>query len=477
MKNFLTFCFILSSISFAFSQDEGKTLSFNFAKSDKRVARQTLLRTTKGVSGNGVLLIKTFKMPVKKVEPFVTFSARLEGSYLTADAIEVSIKKNDEKEWTVLNHFHEGEGNPNIWVSNMLEMDKTFKTITLKIEVKNPKTTVKIGRFRFYCPGNISTGSLEGAGSGGAGCDLPPSVLRQTWGAAKGLTDKIYSGSPTFTTVTHLIVHHSAGPNTSSSWAATVASIFDYHTQTNGWADVGYNYLIAPDGTLFVGRGGGNNVVGAHMCGYNANTMGVCLLGTYTDVEPTVQALEKLKALLAWKCVESNIDPLAKKNIVSYSSNMNTISGHRDGCSPNYTECPGDKTWALLPTIRNQVKAIVTACLTGTKDFTDIEFFKISPNPNKGNFTLDHDLLRLPRPRQHATGADDVVRRRTHAPSPAGTPRPEAAGQRRTLYRQQGKDVPRQPRRHAATGPRPKSCPARPVRGASPWSRAAAGFE
>ncbi len=383
---------VLFCISTAFTQDEGKTLSFNFSKSNKKFKTKSLKITENGTRDTGVLWVKTFKMPLKKLDPFVTFTARLEGNNLTDETLEVFYKRDTDKEWLPLPHFHEGESNTHIWVSNMLELDKTYKKIDLKIHIKDPKTSIKIGRFRFYCPGNVGSGDASGMGAGGsslAGCDIPPSVSRQTWGANMRLTDAIATGTPTFTTVTHLIVHHSAGSNTSSNWAATVAAIFDFHTNSNGWADVGYNWLIAPDGTLFVGRGGGNNVVGAHMCGFNNNTMGICLLGTFTTVQPTQAALDKLAALLTWKAMDSKIDPTGSGAIRSYAGTMNNISGHRDGCSPNYTECPGGMTHTLLPNIRTTVKKAVTACLTSTKEFSDLDYFKIYPNPNNGSFTLE----------------------------------------------------------------------------------------
>ena len=55
-------------------------------------------------------------------------------------------------------------------------------------------------------------------------------------------------------TVTHLWVHHSAGQTNSRDFAAVVRAYFTYHTQTHGWADIGYNWLVDPRGTLYQGR-------------------------------------------------------------------------------------------------------------------------------------------------------------------------------------------------------------------------------
>jgi N-acetylmuramoyl-L-alanine amidase/Secretion system C-terminal sorting domain len=236
---------------------------------------------------------------------------------------------------------------------------------------------------------NVSTRRLAPL----APCDLPPAVSRSVWGAGWSLTNgQIYAGTPSFAPVTHLIVHHSATNNTATNWNAVVAAIFDGHVNTNGWSDVGYNYLIAPDGTLYVGRGGGNNVVGAHYCGKNTNTMGVCMMGNYMTVMPSDTALKTLEKLLAWKCIESNINPTGISN---HSSGMiNNISGHRAGCA---TDCPGDSTFAKLGWLRQKVRDRVALCQTKTVDFeTKIGQLRLSPNPSLDKkLSLNLDLKQI----------------------------------------------------------------------------------
>ena len=161
--------------------------------------------------------------------------------------------------------------------------------------------------------------------------------------------------TPVTTTVTHLIIHHSAGTNTATDWAAVVRSIWDFHVNVNGWDDIGYNWLVDPNGVLYEGRG--DNRLGAHFCGTNGGTMGVCVMGDFTDITPTVSAVGTLEELLAWKCCDADLDPLGNGFHASSGLTLNRISGHRDGtCS---TACPGNSFYPLLPSIRQDVSDFI----------------------------------------------------------------------------------------------------------------------
>jgi hypothetical protein len=185
----------------------------------------------------------------------------------------------------------------------------------------------------------------------------PPVVTRAEWECPDGQITT--HGSLSYTTVTHLIVHHTAMgvEEPSSDWPALVRSIWNFHVLERGWADIGYNYLIDPNGVIYEGRSGADNVIGAHFSGVNAGTMAVALLGDFTAEAPTTEALNSLKEILAWKCDQCDLDPEERSLHEASQLILNTISGHRDG--PKATECPGEALYLLLSVIRAEVKNLI----------------------------------------------------------------------------------------------------------------------
>lgn len=192
-------------------------------------------------------------------------------------------------------------------------------------------------------------------------CDKPAMIGYSSWRA--GLPDP---RPPRETTkVQHLVIHHSAGSNTDTHYVDMVRNIYLLHTQSNGWDDIGYNYIIAPDGTVFAGRdpqgaGSDDNILGAHFCGKNANTLGICILGNYQLIQPDKRALFSLKYLLAWKSAKDHIDPFGRSAHPQPNGNLlDHLCGHRDGCS---TSCPGDSLYPYINGLKNEVQRLVDSC-------------------------------------------------------------------------------------------------------------------
>jgi hypothetical protein len=191
----------------------------------------------------------------------------------------------------------------------------------------------------------------------------PAWVTRAGWGADESLR----SGSVATAPVKMAFVHHTAGGNTYAreDAPAVVRGIYAYHTQTLGWNDIGYNFLVDRFGTIYVGRAGGprQGVVGAHTYGFNTGSTGVSVMGTYTSAAPPAAATASLEHLLAWKLGLHGVGPEGTATMTCGASEKHTsgqtvtfpvIAGHRDA---NYTVCPGDAFYAALATLRAQVAA------------------------------------------------------------------------------------------------------------------------
>lgn len=191
--------------------------------------------------------------------------------------------------------------------------------------------------------------------------------------------------TPAATTVTHLIVHHSATTNNATDWAAVVRSIWDFHVNGRGWDDIGYNYLVDPNGAIYVGRG--NNIRGAHFCGNNTGTLGNCVLGDFTDETPSSAALAALGNLLAWEASSRDIDPTAASFHAASELTLNHVSGHREGCE---TSCPGDQFFPLFAGLRTTVEDVINNCDPVAVDepawAAEVEVY---PNPGYGKIYLD----------------------------------------------------------------------------------------
>jgi hypothetical protein len=210
-------------------------------------------------------------------------------------------------------------------------------------------------------------------------CDKPAMILASEW--RNGLAPP--KEAPTQTKTKQIIVHHAAGSNTATAYTEVVRNIYFYHTQSNGWNDVGYNFLVAQDGTIYEGRDGqgkmdGDNVLGAHFCSKNTGTMGICLLGDYMTAQPTTKSLESLAKLIGWKMKKDNLEPLAKSTHATSNETLNNISGHRDGCS---TDCPGTNLYAKLEEVRQNV---VRTCnfVTVLANEESEKGFNVYPNPS-----------------------------------------------------------------------------------------------
>ncbi|MFY0508920.1 peptidoglycan recognition protein [Streptomyces anulatus] len=201
----------------------------------------------------------------------------------------------------------------------------------------------------------------------------PPIVSRAAWKADESLSTE----APDYLDqVKAVFVHHTAQTNAYScaDSAAIVRGLHTYHVKSNGWKDLGYNFIVDKCGTVFEGRKGGVDrpVMGAHTYGFNRDTTGIAVIGMYTDTKAATAATTSVARVAAWKLGQYKADPAGSVQLTAGANGTNMdrkqfvagsqyafprISGHRDGFA---TECPGLSLYGQLPAIRSLAAGPVT---------------------------------------------------------------------------------------------------------------------
>jgi len=93
-----------------------------------------------------------------------------------------------------------------------------------------------------------------------------------------------------------IVVHHS---QTKDLQTVDWTEIFKYHTEVNGWQDIGYNFGIEKQDNQYVFCIGRSlNIAGAHTKGYNSSHLGICLVGNYDVAPPSEEQLIMLTDLV-----------------------------------------------------------------------------------------------------------------------------------------------------------------------------------
>jgi len=223
-------------------------------------------------------------------------------------------------------------------------------------------------------------------------CESPAIVPQSVWRA--GLEPPVPGRSKT--TTRHCIVHHSASSNTDTNSINLVRAFYIQHKDINGWDDIGYNYLIGHDGVVFAGRDpekeeiDQDNVFGAHFCGKNSFTMGVCVIGNFEDEAPDERAVESLEQLLTWKMYKDQMDALDSLHHLDTINGdlLPVLAGHRNGCA---TECPGQLLFDQLPHIRTEVAANIESCGPLSNSVLPHTTFKMYPNPSGNELFIEID--------------------------------------------------------------------------------------
>lgn len=224
-------------------------------------------------------------------------------------------------------------------------------------------------------PQPVPAGSVASGGPAVPSATKPVIFNRTQWGSGPWRSDHSgCAGGPFYASELRFgVVHHTVSTNSYSPSQAfsLVQGVYYTHTNTNGWCDIGYNFLVDKYGQTFEGRSMSlyGPVIGGHAKGFNSGSVGVALLGQYhPGASPPSAAvsgsqLASTAAVLAWKFDQYGINPHSQTLEVSGGSTsipagqlvwLNRVSGHRD---MGATACPGNNAYNLLPQLRNDIKS------------------------------------------------------------------------------------------------------------------------
>ncbi|MGW0391034.1 peptidoglycan recognition protein family protein [Streptomyces sp. NPDC003042] len=211
----------------------------------------------------------------------------------------------------------------------------------------------------------------------------PPIFGCEAWGARPPAEPVAILSTPP----QRIIVHHTATANAedySPQRAFALArAIQNYHMDTQGWIDTGQHFTISRGAYVTEGRhhslaeltSGLRQVRSAHCVGQNGLAVGIENEGTYTSAEPPARQYGALVALCAHICRQYGLPP-------------SEIHGHRDY---NATQCPGDRLYALLPRLRQDVAARVGEPLWQGFEYGERDHW-VGPAEYLPPGALDHEL-------------------------------------------------------------------------------------
>jgi hypothetical protein len=137
--------------------------------------------------------------------------------------------------------------------------------------------------------------------------------------------------------ITRITVHHDGMPPVSIRNAQEAAARIDLIRRAHvgkGWADIGYHYIVDPQGRVWQGRP--RNLQGAHVKDYNERNLGIVVLGNFMEQRPTPAAT-------------SSLDRFVLASMRAFRVPLHEIHTHRE-LRP--TACPGDTLQSHMNTAR-----------------------------------------------------------------------------------------------------------------------------
>lgn len=335
-------------------------LAFDFATPPPAETQQNFAFTTQGLAihseaQTATLVSEKLAITLAAPAPFLALAAKWTAVIAPAAKLTVSVRAsvngNDWGAWQLSSL----DGDPRTQAGLFFfPPENKFIQYCIAMERDARRQTPQLAalKFRFISPGaTLQLATLRAA----------QPLTRAEWHCPETKFQSKRQTAP----IHHLIVHHTATANDVQDWPAVVRTIWNFHAVTNGWRDLGYHYLIDPNGVIYEGRAGGEKSAGIHFSCANTGTLGIALLGNYLTAAPSEAALQSLEKLLATKCQQFHLDPLGTSFHASTGLQLPHIAGHLDANASKGghvcagTHCPGEKLYTLLPSIRAAVKKIV----------------------------------------------------------------------------------------------------------------------
>ncbi|MDQ7013687.1 MAG: peptidoglycan recognition family protein [Planctomycetota bacterium] len=185
-------------------------------------------------------------------------------------------------------------------------------------------------------------GNESGGGASGSGA-LRGVVPRSSWTRS---TPKVWDTKP-MGRVSRITVHHDGmTPFLSTSSSAAVRrleAIRNAHVSSNGWADIGYHFVVDPAGRVWEARP--TTLQGAHVKYNNEGNLGVMVMGNYDEQVPTIAA-------------SGSLDDFVSVLMRRYGVPVGRVFTHRE-IRP--TACPGRNLQRVMETARSRGGALARA--------------------------------------------------------------------------------------------------------------------
>ena len=193
-------------------------------------------------------------------------------------------------------------------------------------------------------PANISPTVRQGTTAASTPAfTVPSGVIPRTQWAAAG--PELRLADP-MVRVERITVHHDGMPPVALTSQAAVAARIEQIRKGhrgNGWADIGYHYIVDPQGRVWEGRP--IALQGAHVKLANPRNMGVLVLGNFEVQRPTPAATDSVERFLV-------------EQMRRYRVPVNSVYTHKELAA---TACPGRNLQQVMVSTRARGGTVANA--------------------------------------------------------------------------------------------------------------------